>query len=146
MQWRATSVAVKILSDQSMSDEALKEFRTELTMMSKMRHPNVVLLMGICTAAAPAPRATICALNRAQLTRLHAVAIAARLFGAQPCDRDGVSRARIALPAAASYGGRPMSRPTPLRELSLCGTNVGSLTCPRAVCERARLLWMSGDG
>ena len=50
MQWRATSVAVKILADQSMSDDALKEFRTEVTMMSKMRHPNVVLLMGICTA------------------------------------------------------------------------------------------------
>ena len=34
-----------------MSDAALKEFRTEVTMMSKMRHPNVVLLMGICSAA-----------------------------------------------------------------------------------------------
>ena len=44
-------VAVKVLSDQSMSEEALKEFRTEVTMMSKMRHPNVVLLMGICSSA-----------------------------------------------------------------------------------------------
>ena len=50
-QWRATTVAVKVLSDQSMSDAALKEFRTEVTMMSKMRHPNVVLLMGICSEA-----------------------------------------------------------------------------------------------
>ena len=48
---QATVVAVKVLSDQSMSEEALKEFRTEVTMMSKMRHPNVVLLMGICSSA-----------------------------------------------------------------------------------------------
>ena len=56
-----------------MSDEALKEFRTEVTMMSKMRHPNVVLLMGICTPAVSAPRGAICALSRAHLTRLRAL-------------------------------------------------------------------------
>ena len=75
-QWRATSVAVKILTDQSMSDEALKEFRTEVTMMSKMRHPNVVLLMGICTATAAALRAVPWALGFARLIALGAVAIA----------------------------------------------------------------------
>jgi|EP01043_Picozoa_sp_COSAG02_P016340 serine/threonine protein kinase len=59
-----------------MSDEALKEFRTEVTMMSKMRHPNVVLLMGICTATAAALRAVPWALGFARLIALGAVAIA----------------------------------------------------------------------
>jgi hypothetical protein len=61
-----------------MSDEALKEFRTEVTMMSKMRHPNVVLLMGICAAAAAALCPGPCSLYRSRLIALGAVAIASQ--------------------------------------------------------------------
>jgi serine/threonine protein kinase len=48
-QWRGTTIAVKVLTDQALSEETLAEFRTEVNMMNKVRHPNVVLLMGICS-------------------------------------------------------------------------------------------------
>eukprot|EP01047_Picozoa_sp_COSAG01_P024290 COSAG01_NODE_1497_length_10121_cov_74.291359_9_plen_342_part_00 len=47
--WRGTTIAVKVLTDQALSEETLTEFRTEVNMMNKVRHPNVVLLMGICS-------------------------------------------------------------------------------------------------
>jgi ankyrin repeat protein len=47
--WRGTEVAVKKLYTQRMKDKDLKEFRAEIQMMSKLRHPNVVLFMGACT-------------------------------------------------------------------------------------------------
>jgi len=47
--WRGTEVAVKKLYTQRMKEKDLKEFRAEIQMMSKLRHPNVVLFMGACT-------------------------------------------------------------------------------------------------
>ena len=45
--WRGTTIAVKVLNDQGLSEETMAEFLTEVNMMNKVRHPNVVLLMGI---------------------------------------------------------------------------------------------------
>ena len=49
--WRGTTIAVKVLTDQAMNEETMAEFKTEVNMMNKVRHPNVVLLMGICSTA-----------------------------------------------------------------------------------------------
>lgn len=47
--WRGTEVAVKIIFDPVMTDELLSEVTNEVRMLSILRHPNIVLLMGIAT-------------------------------------------------------------------------------------------------
>ncbi len=42
-------MAVKIIFDPVMTDELLQEVQNEVTMLSILRHPNIVLLMGIST-------------------------------------------------------------------------------------------------
>jgi len=48
--WRGSSVAVKVMKMQNVTEQALLEFRKELNILSRLRHPNVVLLMGACTS------------------------------------------------------------------------------------------------
>jgi serine/threonine protein kinase len=133
-QWRATSVAVKILTDQSMSDEALKEFRTEVTMMSKMRHPNVVLLMGICARPTAPPRAAL--RSRLRLTDERPRALSdTRLHAAQPRNRDGVPRAWLSLPAAAPHRG-PRSSTTAAPSAVVLGLGRShTRVCARWSCQ-----------
>lgn len=47
--WRGTEVAVKRFLDQDIYGEALEEFRSEVRIMKRLRHPNVVLFMGAVT-------------------------------------------------------------------------------------------------
>jgi len=47
--WRGSPVAVKMLKMQSITDHALQEFRKELQILTRLRHPNIVLLMGAST-------------------------------------------------------------------------------------------------
>eukprot|EP00033_Pygsuia_biforma_P003527 GCRY01003861.1.p1 GENE.GCRY01003861.1~~GCRY01003861.1.p1 ORF type:complete len:766 (+),score=168.79 GCRY01003861.1:243-2540(+) len=47
--FRGTDVAVKKLLVQKMEKKHLREFRHEINLMSKLRHPNVVLFMGAST-------------------------------------------------------------------------------------------------
>ncbi|KAH9297612.1 hypothetical protein KI387_029294 [Taxus chinensis] len=47
--WNGSDVAVKILIDQDMYEERLKEFLREVAIMKRLRHPNVVLFMGAVT-------------------------------------------------------------------------------------------------
>ena len=47
--WRGTLVAVKELTGISSAEEILQEFREEVMVMSKLRHPNVIILVGACT-------------------------------------------------------------------------------------------------
>jgi len=50
-KWRGTAVAVKELKYQNLNEEVLEEFRKEISILGKLRHPNVVLFMGACTEA-----------------------------------------------------------------------------------------------
>jgi len=47
--WRGSEVAVKVIFDPVMTDELLSEITNEVRMLSILRHPNIVLLMGIAT-------------------------------------------------------------------------------------------------
>lgn len=47
--WNGTEVAVKKFLDQDFSGDALEEFRSEVRIMRRLRHPNVVLFMGAVT-------------------------------------------------------------------------------------------------
>ncbi|KAF8406901.1 hypothetical protein HHK36_006022 [Tetracentron sinense] len=47
--WNATEVAVKKFLDQDFSGDALDQFRSEIRIMRRLRHPNVVLFMGAVT-------------------------------------------------------------------------------------------------
>ncbi|XWS60880.1 hypothetical protein CRYUN_Cryun07bG0075700 [Craigia yunnanensis] len=48
-EWHGTEVAVKKFLDQGISGESLEEFKSEVLIMKKLRHPNVVLFMGAIT-------------------------------------------------------------------------------------------------
>ncbi|KAH7665901.1 Non-specific serine/threonine protein kinase protein [Dioscorea alata] len=47
--WNGTEVAVKKFLDQDSDGDALDEFRREVKIMHRLRHPNVVLFMGVVT-------------------------------------------------------------------------------------------------
>ncbi|XP_068647472.1 probable serine/threonine-protein kinase SIS8 isoform X2 [Aristolochia californica] len=47
--WNGTEVAVKKFLDQELSGDALEQFRCEIKIMLRLRHPNVVLFMGAVT-------------------------------------------------------------------------------------------------
>ncbi|OEL35206.1 Serine/threonine-protein kinase EDR1 [Dichanthelium oligosanthes] len=48
-EWHGTEVAVKKFLQQDLSGDALEEFRIEVRIMKRLRHPNVVLFMGAIT-------------------------------------------------------------------------------------------------
>ncbi|TKW02416.1 hypothetical protein SEVIR_8G242700v4 [Setaria viridis] len=45
-QWYASDVAVKVFSKQEYSEEMIDTFRQEVSLMKKLRHPNIILFMG----------------------------------------------------------------------------------------------------
>ncbi|VAI57144.1 probable serine/threonine-protein kinase SIS8 [Triticum dicoccoides] len=47
--WNGTEVAVKKFLDQDLSGVALEQFKCEVRIMSRLRHPNVVLFLGYVT-------------------------------------------------------------------------------------------------
>ncbi|KAI5319155.1 hypothetical protein L3X38_038863 [Prunus dulcis] len=47
--WHGSDVAVKILMEQDFHAERFKEFLREVTIMKRLRHPNIVLFMGAVT-------------------------------------------------------------------------------------------------
>ncbi|XP_055826995.1 probable serine/threonine-protein kinase SIS8 isoform X2 [Solanum dulcamara] len=48
-EWHGTEVAVKKFLDQELTGESLEEFKSEVMIMKRLRHPNVVLFMGAVT-------------------------------------------------------------------------------------------------
>jgi serine/threonine protein kinase len=48
--WQGTPVAVKKLHRQDLSQEVLDAMRGEIGVMTRLHHPNIVMLMGMCTA------------------------------------------------------------------------------------------------
>eukprot|EP00741_Cyanophora_paradoxa_P011412 tig00020556_g11023.t1 len=55
--WRGNKVAIKKLKAQDVSPQSVMEFRREVAMLSKIRHPNIVLFMAACTKP---PNLAIC--------------------------------------------------------------------------------------
>lgn len=50
--WYGSDVAVKVFTEQEYSTELLDEFRREVALMKRLRHPNIVLFMGAVTSPA----------------------------------------------------------------------------------------------
>ncbi|GFY96069.1 protein kinase superfamily protein [Actinidia rufa] len=48
-EWHGSDIAVKVLTVQDFCDDQLKEFLREVAIMKRVRHPNVVLFMGVVT-------------------------------------------------------------------------------------------------
>ncbi|CAL0323935.1 unnamed protein product [Lupinus luteus] len=48
-EWHGTEVAVKRFLDQDIYGESLEEFKSEVQIMKRLRHPNIVLFMGAVT-------------------------------------------------------------------------------------------------
>ncbi|XVF76276.1 hypothetical protein PTKIN_Ptkin13bG0253200 [Pterospermum kingtungense] len=48
-EWNGSDVAVKILMEQDLHAERIKEFLSEVAIMKRLRHPNIVLFMGAVT-------------------------------------------------------------------------------------------------
>ncbi|KAL3678467.1 hypothetical protein R1sor_021423 [Riccia sorocarpa] len=47
--WRGTEVAIKRLLEQDLTEENTADFCNEISLLSRLRHPNVILFMGACT-------------------------------------------------------------------------------------------------
>lgn len=47
--WRGTDVAIKILLEQDLTTENMEDFCNEIAVLSRLRHPNVILFLGACT-------------------------------------------------------------------------------------------------
>ncbi|KAG2621470.1 hypothetical protein PVAP13_3NG241000 [Panicum virgatum] len=48
--WYGSDVAVKVFSKQEYSEDVIQTFRQEVSLMKKLRHPNIILFMGAVTS------------------------------------------------------------------------------------------------
>ncbi|CAK9231695.1 unnamed protein product [Sphagnum troendelagicum] len=47
--WRGTEVAIKVMLEQDLNFENTQDFCNEISILSRLRHPNVILFLGACT-------------------------------------------------------------------------------------------------
>ncbi|KAJ4975238.1 hypothetical protein NE237_000344 [Protea cynaroides] len=47
--WNGTDVAIKIFFEQDLTTENMEDFCNEISILSHLRHPNVILFLGVCT-------------------------------------------------------------------------------------------------
>ncbi|KAA8515107.1 hypothetical protein F0562_018106 [Nyssa sinensis] len=47
--WNATDVAIKVFLEQDLTVENIEDFCNEISILSRLRHPNVILFLGACT-------------------------------------------------------------------------------------------------
>lgn len=47
--WRGTEVAIKVMLEQDLIVENMQDFCNEISLLSRLRHPNVILFLGACT-------------------------------------------------------------------------------------------------
>ncbi|XP_050227680.1 probable serine/threonine-protein kinase SIS8 isoform X2 [Mercurialis annua] len=47
--WNGTDVAIKVFLEQDLTAENMEDFCNEISILSQLRHPNVILFMGACT-------------------------------------------------------------------------------------------------
>ncbi|KHG30574.1 Serine/threonine-protein kinase CTR1 [Gossypium arboreum] len=110
--WNGTEVAVKKFLDQDFSGDALVQFKCEVEIMLRLRHPNVVLFMGAVTRS---PHFSILTefLPRGSLYKL--------LHRSNP-QLDEKRRMRMALDVVCDFGLSRMKHHTFLSSKSTAGT------------------------
>ncbi|XP_023512477.1 serine/threonine-protein kinase EDR1-like isoform X2 [Cucurbita pepo subsp. pepo] len=47
--WNGTDVAIKVFLEQDLTPENIEDFCNEILILSRLRHPNVILFLGACT-------------------------------------------------------------------------------------------------
>ncbi|XP_071715347.1 serine/threonine-protein kinase EDR1-like isoform X2 [Rutidosis leptorrhynchoides] len=47
--WNGTEVAIKVFLEQDLTEENMEDFCNEISILSRLRHPNVILFLGACT-------------------------------------------------------------------------------------------------
>ncbi|KAG7034899.1 Serine/threonine-protein kinase EDR1 [Cucurbita argyrosperma subsp. argyrosperma] len=47
--WNGTDVAIKVFLEQDLTPENIEDFCNEISILSRLRHPNVLLFLGACT-------------------------------------------------------------------------------------------------
>ncbi|XP_019430161.1 PREDICTED: serine/threonine-protein kinase EDR1-like isoform X2 [Lupinus angustifolius] len=47
--WNGTDVAIKVFLEQDLTSENMEDFCNEISILSRLRHPNVILFLGACT-------------------------------------------------------------------------------------------------
>ncbi|KAL7211624.1 hypothetical protein ACSBR2_014472 [Camellia fascicularis] len=47
--WNGTDVAIKVFLEQDLTVENIEDFCNEISILSRLRHPNVILFLGACT-------------------------------------------------------------------------------------------------
>jgi serine/threonine protein kinase len=47
--WKMLPIALKVIFDPNVTEDLLSEFNNEIKMLYLLRHPNIILLLGICT-------------------------------------------------------------------------------------------------
>ncbi|CAM8926984.1 unnamed protein product [Rhodiola kirilowii] len=47
--WNGTDVAIKVFLEQELSTEIIEDFCNEISILTRLRHPNVILFLGACT-------------------------------------------------------------------------------------------------
>ncbi|KAK9075552.1 hypothetical protein SSX86_003877 [Deinandra increscens subsp. villosa] len=47
--WNGTEVAIKVFLEQDLTAENMEDFCNEISVLSRLRHPNVILFLGACT-------------------------------------------------------------------------------------------------
>lgn len=47
--WNGTDVAIKVFLEQDLTAENMEDFCNEISILSRLRHPNIILFLGACT-------------------------------------------------------------------------------------------------
>ncbi|XP_039016965.1 serine/threonine-protein kinase EDR1-like isoform X1 [Hibiscus syriacus] len=47
--WNGTDVAIKVFLEQDLTEENMEDFCNEISILGRLRHPNVILFLGACT-------------------------------------------------------------------------------------------------
>ncbi|KAF7032276.1 hypothetical protein CFC21_043468 [Triticum aestivum] len=75
--WHGSDVAAKVFSKQEYSEEMINTFRQEVSLMKKLRHPNIILFMGavlsqqrLCIVTEFLPRGSLFRLLRTNIGKL----------------------------------------------------------------------------
>ncbi|XP_061349075.1 serine/threonine-protein kinase STY8-like isoform X2 [Gastrolobium bilobum] len=75
--WYGSDVAVKVFSQQEYSDDVIQSFRQEVSVMKRLRHPNILLFMGavtspqrLCIVTEFLPRGSLCRLLHRNTSKL----------------------------------------------------------------------------